>query len=218
MFFICSFCFSFVYGLPFNGKPFFISNFALHFANNRTLRHVKNGVLCIMIYKPISVDAYGFTDESQTVVRIYTEGGGMITAKRCPTNKPLYCTRDGHFLSLTKLGLREVKPCFAVPRDPRVCHTRYPFMRQFGNRTCHMLMALTWIGPRPEGYEVDHINGDMLDWSTDNLEYVTPKENIKRAKLLRVLRSIGRDPKQMSREELLSIFSKYTFTNPKNID
>ena len=103
--------------------------------NNRTLRHVKNGVLCIMIYKPISVDAYGFTDKSQTVVRIYTEGGGMITAKQCPTDQPLYCTRDGHFFSLTKFGLREVKPCFAVPRDPRVCHTRYPFMRQFGNRT-----------------------------------------------------------------------------------
>ena len=81
-----------------------------------------------------------------------------------------------------------------------------------------MLMALTWIGPRPEGYEVDHINGDMLDWSADNLEYVTPEENNKRAKLLRVLRSIGRDPKQMSREELLSIFSKYYFSNPKNID
>ena len=81
-----------------------------------------------------------------------------------------------------------------------------------------MLMALTWIGPRPEGYEVDHLNGNILDWSADNLEYVTPKENIKRAKLLRVLRSIGRDPKQMSREELLSIFSKYTFTNPKNIN
>ena len=195
--------------------------------NNRTSRHVKNGVLCIMIYKPISVDAYGFTDKSQTVVRIYTEGGGMITAKRCPLperltcsgSKPaLYCTRDGHFLSLTKLGLREVKPCFAVPRNPRVCHTRYPFMRQFGNRTCHMLMALTWIGPRPEGYEVDHLNGNILDWSTDNLEYVTPAENRKRARLLRVLRSIGRDPKQMSREELLSIFSEYTFTNPQNID
>ena len=180
-----------------------------------------------MFYKPISVDAYGFTDESQTVVRIYTKDGGMITAKRCPLperltcsgSKPaLYCTRDGHFFSLTKFGLREVKPCFAVPRDPRVCHTRYPFMRQFGNRTCHMLMALIWIGPRPEGYEVDHLNGNILNWSADNLEYVTPKENIKRAKLLRVLRSIGRDPKQMSREELLSIFSKYTFTNPKNID
>ena len=86
-----------------------------------------------MIYKPICVDAYGFTDESQTVVRIYTTKGGMITAKRCPTIKPLYCTRDGHFFSLSRFGLNEVKPCFAVPKNPKVCHTRYPFMRQFGN-------------------------------------------------------------------------------------
>jgi len=76
-----------------------------------------------------------------------------------------------------------------------------------------MLMALTWIGPRPKGYEVDHINGDMLDWSTDNLEYVTPKENIKRAKLLRVLRSIGREPKTIPTEELKEIFRKYEFRN-----
>jgi hypothetical protein len=89
-------------------------------------------------------------------------------------------------------------------------------MRQFGNRTCHMLMALTWIGPRPEGYEVDHLNGDMLDWSADNLEYVTPKENIKRAKLLRARRMVARqdndpskDPKNMSSEELLQLFNMY---------
>lgn len=161
---------------------------------------------------------YGFVGNDRTSVRIYTEDGGVIEAWRCPTEKPLYCTRDGHFFSLTKFGLREVKPCFAVPRDPRVCHTRYPFMRQFGNKTCHMLMALTWIGPRPEGYEVDHLNGDMLDWCAENLEYVTPAENRRRAKILRILRSIGRDPRKMSREELLSIFSKYTFTNPQNLD
>ena len=171
-----------------------------------------------MFYKPISLETYGFTDESQTVVRIYTKDGGMITAKLCPTEKPLYCTRDGHFLSLTKFGLREVKPCLIATKNPRVCHTRYPFMRQFGNRTCHMLMALTWIGPRPEGYEVDHINGDMLDWRADNLQWVTPAENHKRARLLRVLRSIGRAPRKMSREELQAIFNKYEFVIPQNID
>ena len=190
-----------------------MSNFALLFGK-QTIPESE----CIMIYKPIAVDAYGFTDESQTVVRIYTQNGGMITAKRCPTVKPLYCTHDGHFFSLTKFGLREVKPCFAVPKNAKVCHTRYPFMRQFGNRTCHMLMALTWLGARPEGYQCDHLNGDMLDWSADNLEWVTPAENCKRAKLLRILRSIGRDPKQMSHEELLTIFKKYEFTNPSNID
>ena len=60
---------------------------------------------------------------------------------------------------------------------------------------------------------IDHLNGDILNWSADNLEYVTPKENIKRAKLLRILRSNGRDPKQMSREELQAIFAKYEFQN-----
>ena len=152
--------------------------------------------------------------------------------RKCPTIKPLYCSRAGKFYSvhnaiLTDDGwvLREVKPNFSpAMRTPgRHCFNGkrgcvYPIMRQYDKQMCHKLVALTWIGPRPEGMVIDHLNGDILNWSADNLEYVTPKENIKRARLLRVLRSIGRDPKQMSREELLSIFSKYYFTNPKNID
>ena len=79
-----------------------------------------------------------------------------------------------------------------------------------------MLMALTWIGPRPEGYEVDHLNGDMLDWSTDNLEDVTPTENRKRAVILRARRMVARQdndpsklPENMKPEELLELFSMY---------
>jgi len=152
--------------------------------------------------------------------------------RKCPTVKPLYCSRAGKFYSihnaiLTDDGwvLREVKPNFSpAMRTPgRHCHNGrrgcvYPIMRQYDKQLCHKLIALSWIGPRPEGMEIDHINGNILDWSVENLEYVTPAENRKRARLLRVLRSIGRDPLKMSREELLSIFSKYTFTNPKNID
>ena len=154
--------------------------------------------------------------------------------RKCPTIKPLYCSRDGKFYSfhnaiLTDDGwvLREVKPTFSpAMRTPgRHCFNGkrgcvYPIMRWYDNQLCHKLVALTWVGPRPFArapdrttipMEVAHINGDITNWSVDNLQYVTPAENRKRARLLRVLRSIGRDPKQMSREELQAIFEKDEF-------
>ena len=151
--------------------------------------------------------------------------------RRCPTDKPLYCSRVGKFYSVHNMQItdegcvmHEVRPSFSPGRRKRwrssngISGTQYPVMTHYCCMNCHALMALTWIGPRPEGMEIDHLNGDRCDCSADNLQYVTPAENRKRAKLLRVLRSIGRDPKQMSREELLTIFKKYEFTNPSNID
>jgi hypothetical protein len=44
-------------------------------------------------------------------------------------------------------------------------------MRQYGN--CHILIALTWIGPRPEGYECHHRNGDMYDNRASNLIWLS---------------------------------------------
>jgi len=48
-------------------------------------------------------------------------------------------------------------------------------------RRVHVLIALTFIGPRPDGFEIDHINGDKSDNSVNNLEYVSSSENSKRA-------------------------------------
>ena len=154
--------------------------------------------------------------------------------KLCPTNKPLYCSKAGKFYSvhgmiITDEGciMREIKPNFSpAMRTPgRHCHNGrrgcvYPIMRRYDKQLCHKLMALTWLGPRPivvtpEGdaipMQIDHLNGNILDWRADNLQYVTPEENRKRAGLLRVLRNIGRDPQQMSREELLAVFNHYEF-------
>ena len=150
--------------------------------------------------------------------------------RKCPTDKPLYCSRAGKFysvhnMSITEEGciMREIKPVLKQSGTRKCTYTKgggthYPFMRNFANKHCHFLVAVAWYGPRPDGMVIDHLNGNIFDWSADNLEFVTPAENRKRAKLLRVLRSIGRDPKQMSREELLTIFKKYEFTNPSNID
>ena len=136
-------------------------------------------------------------------------------------NHPLYASKDGRVFSLHGKSYYPLRPTV----------TNYPCNRANGRRKqkylkmtktygyilVHTAVALAWIGDKPAGlevcYVVDHLNGITTDNRAENLQWVTPAENEKRAKLLRVLRSIGRDPRKMSREELLSIFSKYTFNN-----
>lgn len=45
----------------------------------------------------------------------------------------------------------------------------------------HRLVAITFLGPIPIGYEVDHIDGNSLNNNVINLKYSTHSENIKRA-------------------------------------
>ena len=45
--------------------------------------------------------------------------------------------------------------------------------------TIHRLVALTFIGPRPDGYQINHKDGNKLNNHVDNLEYCTPSENQK---------------------------------------
>lgn len=42
----------------------------------------------------------------------------------------------------------------------------------------HRLVALAFIGPRPEGYEVRHLDGDRLNPHASNLAYGTVSENL----------------------------------------
>src|SRR5438046_1631053 len=41
----------------------------------------------------------------------------------------------------------------------------------------HVLVALTFLGPRPKGLQVAHLNGNGSDNRLENLKYMTPKEN-----------------------------------------
>ena len=167
---------------------------------------------------PIAIDAFGHVTAQGTPtnypsqwLRIYTMNGGILTAKRCPTAKPLYCSRDGHFFSLANNGttLTEVKPVYSPCSANYKRGSMYPSMRHFNNKLCHHLMYETWVGPRTKGMEIDHINGNKMDWSLHNLEEVTPAENRKRAKILRCMRAAGNDPEQYSPERLKNIFASY---------
>lgn len=49
---------------------------------------------------------------------------------------------------------------------------------QYKSWTVHKFVALTFLGDIPEGMEINHKNGNKVDNSLDNLEYVTRSENI----------------------------------------
>ena len=87
----------------------------------------------------------------------------------------------------------------------------------------HILMALAWIGSIPAGWEVDHLNGDINNWTRDNIRIVTIAENYRCAVILRARRMVARqdndpskDPKNMSSEELLQLFNMYNAERPSD--
>lgn len=49
------------------------------------------------------------------------------------------------------------------------------------HKTIHSLVAAAFLGPRPDGCDVNHIDGDKTNNAASNLEYVTRKENMQHA-------------------------------------
>ena len=121
----------------------------------------------------------------------------------------LYCTHDGRFLQRKSDGWTELKPN-TNPSNLRSMlgkGSHYPKMQHHGRLSCHILVCTAFCGPRPEGYECDHINGNNLDWSADNLRWVTTAENYRCGRYLKRLRKHGIDPKRLRYSLLLALYS-----------
>ena len=120
----------------------------------------------------------------------------------------LYCTRDGVFMQRTRDGWVELKPNTnpANLRSKLSKGSRYPQMTHYNAINCHLLVCTAFHGERPEGYECDHVNGNNLDWSADNLRWVTREENIRCGRYLKRLRKHGIDPKRIKYSLLLALY------------
>lgn len=59
----------------------------------------------------------------------------------------------------------------------------------------HVLVTAAFIGPPPEGYEVNHMDGVKSNNALTNLEYVTHLANMAHASRLRLMGGHGRPPR-----------------------
>lgn len=213
-----------------------------------------------MIKQKIKIVEYAPSAANPKMLVAYTANGGRldlypcdVPLERCRTKGRLFVTGSGLFFSLThRRGLKHVFENFGLARRTCGRHSHngvrgcdYPQMRDYGLGYCHVLVCTTFHGPRPvvNGilYVCDHKNGNIMDWSEDNLEWVSPRENTWRARhvlqvlrakkfdltafngaamdkwfaLFRALEMAGRKPKELSREELEDLFRRYRLVDPQ---
>lgn len=88
-------------------------------------------------------------------------------------------------LTLTSRGAtysRTKKGCVLAPSLQRGYYfvSLYRQLKPF-RIAVHALVAQAFIGDRPKGFQVNHLDGNKLNNSFDNLEYCSPKENTRHA-------------------------------------
>lgn len=55
--------------------------------------------------------------------------------------------------------------------------TSFYYDGKLTTKAVHRIVSELWLGPCPEGSEVDHINNDRWDFRPSNLRYVSKSEN-----------------------------------------
>jgi len=73
--------------------------------------------------------------------------------------------------------------------------------------TVHTLVAKAFIGPRPDGHDINHIDGVKMHNARTNLEYVTKSENQKHACKLLLIDNRGESHSQskLAEEQVIEI-------------
>ena len=94
--------------------------------------------------------------------------------------KVLYVSRDGKGYSYKSGMFQPVKTQSKESLSYKGKNHQYLRFRHYGDIFASHAVLSAWVGPRPEGYECDHINGVPTDNRLENLEWVTKEENVRR--------------------------------------
>lgn len=78
-----------------------------------------------------------------------------------------------------KFGYFRVGLSYGIKRETGDCKNQGK--SKLFQRNVHVLVAEAFLGQKPNGYQVDHIDNDKSHNYITNLRYVTPKENIEKA-------------------------------------
>jgi hypothetical protein len=95
-----------------------------------------------------------------------------------------------------------MKPCIANTGYPMITLQEEDLsIKRKKNHLLHRIIAKTFID-NPNNYPfVNHINGDKTNYSVDNLEWCTQKENIHHSK------NISKNGSVISRQKILNIYN-----------
>ena len=94
--------------------------------------------------------------------------------------------RDGRLQALIKYkdGREKwkVKPFSLSYGYPRISFG--PKKNNKGHHFVHNVIALCYFGEKPQGYQTDHINSIKTDNRVENLQYITPQQNMQKRKTM----------------------------------
>ncbi len=160
--------------------------------------------LITRLHAPIEPDLEYVTSMQCRCLHLHPSGVGLN--KHGDIVAYLYSTNSGRFFDHGKHGWKEQKYDYSPASQNCKKGSKQPDMRQFGALKCHLLVAHAWIGKRPKGMVCDHKDTNLMNWRANNLEWVFPAENYRRAGIARKLRKVGVDPKRVHTNILDGIF------------
>lgn len=108
------------------------------------------------------------------------EGGKF---RKIQSTENMYINDKAEIIAVKTIGEKQIAYIYTNTPDRPITaknNSGYMIMNVEGKtRTVHSLVAEAFLGPRPYGYDIDHIDGNKLNNNASNLRYVTHEDNMK---------------------------------------